>query len=324
MRKILISVIVFTSLIGLAACNSDVLVKTDIGNITKQEFYDELEQQYGENVLQNMIIVKVLEDKYDVTENEIDERIDLLKEEFGDQFPMFLMQQGFDSEDSELFRSRIHNLVLQEKVQFEGIEISDEEIEERYNDMKDNRQIEIRASHILFDLDDEDTAKDVKKRLDEGEDFAELAEEYSEDTSAVNGGDLGYFKAGQMVPEFEDAAYSLQVGEISDLVESEHGIHIITVTDIPSVEDKKEEIRYTLMTERVDQTEVDKKIEQLLRDANIDIKAKDYDALKEYFKYEDPVDDHSQDENNSQENNDQDEDSEVDDDENSNDKGDTE
>lgn len=59
-----------------------------------------------------------------------------------------------------------------------------------------------------------------------------MAEEYSTDTaSAANGGDLGWFGAGQMVAEFEEAAYALEVDEISDPVESQHGFHIIQVTD---------------------------------------------------------------------------------------------
>lgn len=316
MRKFLISIITLTSLFGLAACNSDVIVQTEVGNITKDDFYEELQMNYGESTLQNMIFVKVLEDKYEVSEEDIDNRIDLLKDELGNQFQMFLMQQGFENEDDDLFRTSVHNLVLQEKLQFEGIEVSDEEINDKYDEMLDNHEIEIKASHILFDADDEDTAKDVLKKIDEGEEFAELAKEYSEDNSAENGGDLGYFKTGQMVPEFEDAAYSLKEGEVSDLVESEHGIHIIKVTDIPSVDDKTEHIRYTLMSEKVNPEEVDKRVEQLLKDANVDIKIKDYEALEQYFNTEDPIDDEET------EDIDQNDDSQNDNDQNNNDQND--
>lgn len=74
-------------------------------------------------------------------------------------------------------------------------------------------------------------AQEIYQQLQDGADFAQLAQEYSDDTgSAANGGDLGWFARGRMVPEFEDAAFALQVDEISQPVESQFGMHIIQVT----------------------------------------------------------------------------------------------
>src|SRR5690625_1985770 len=186
MRKtIIFTLFVLVSVFGLSACNSDLIVKSDVGNITKEEFYDELKDNYGENQLYLMVLTKVLEDKYDASEEDIDNRIELLKEQQGQQFYMWLYQQGFSSEEEEEFRDNIYDMILQEEFQFEGLEATEEEMQEMFDELQEERQIEIQASHILFKFNEEDeeenkdiedvkkTAQDVKKKLDEGEDFEE-------------------------------------------------------------------------------------------------------------------------------------------------------
>jgi parvulin-like peptidyl-prolyl isomerase len=86
----------------------------------------------------------------------------------------------------------------------------------------------VRASHIL--VDKENDAWAIKSRLTEGEDFAKLATQYSKCPSKDKGGDLGYFNKGQMVPEFEQAAFSTPIGEVSDPVKTRFGWHLIKVT----------------------------------------------------------------------------------------------
>ena len=86
----------------------------------------------------------------------------------------------------------------------------------------------VRASHILvkkFSL-----AKEIKERIEQGEDFEKLAQQYSDCSSKKKGGDLGFFKRGDIVKEFEKAVYSMKVGDISEPVKTQFGYHIIKRT----------------------------------------------------------------------------------------------
>ncbi len=114
------------------------------------------------------------------------------------------------------------------------------EIEAAYNESIDlySTPEQVRASHILLKTEGKDeaavraAAEQVLQQVKAGGDFAELAKKYSEDEqSASQGGDLDYFGRGRMVPEFEQAAFSLEPGQVSDLVKSQFGFHIIKVVD---------------------------------------------------------------------------------------------
>ena len=84
-------------------------------------------------------------------------------------------------------------------------------------------------------------AEELRQRILDGEDFAELAQEYSDDPgSGVNGGDLGWFGHGAMVPSFEETAFALAVGEVSEPVESQFGWHLIEVTERDDARPKDE------------------------------------------------------------------------------------
>ena len=124
------------------------------------------------------------------------------------------------------------------------VEITEKEIESyyEYNAKMYSQPKQVKAKHILFKVAQDDTeevknkvkerAEKVLEKARKGDDFAALAKEYSEGPSKSQGGDLGYFKTGQMEPPFEEAAFALKKGEISDLVQTRFGYHIILVEDI--------------------------------------------------------------------------------------------
>jgi len=113
----------------------------------------------------------------------------------------------------------------------EGMTTLDQDSQAFYEANKDSFKVdEVTASHIL--VEDEATAKDILAKLQAGEKFEDLAKQNSIDTSNKdNGGSLGTFGKGQMVKEFEDAAFALKPGEISDVVKTDFGFHIIKVTE---------------------------------------------------------------------------------------------
>lgn len=296
MKKWLLSMSLAVGVIGLAACNNDaeVVVKTDAGDITKEELYEAMKDKYGDELIQQLVIEKVLSKKYEVTEEELDKKINEIKDQLGANFELALQQYGYDSEED--LRETFKVAILQEKAAMEEIDVTEEELKEYY----DNWMPEIKARHIL--VDNEETAKEVKKKLEEGAKFEDLAAEYSTDPgSAQNGGDLGWFGKGEMVPEFEEAAYSLDVNEVSEPVESSFGWHIIQVTDKKekkSFEEMKDELEYELKLSKIDGTVVQEAMKRELKAAGLNIEDPDLkDAFDIYLKEDNKQEDNKQEDN---------------------------
>lgn len=111
------------------------------------------------------------------------------------------------------------------------IQVSDQEVEGFYQDNKDQfvSPKSIKASHIL--VDDKDHADQIIKEIEEGLSFEEAAQKYSNCPSKEKGGDLGFFSKGQMVPEFEEAAFNMELNKVSQPIKSEFGYHIIKVNE---------------------------------------------------------------------------------------------
>jgi len=264
--------------IGLAACSNpgdEVIVSTANFEMTQDEFYNEMKKIAGEPLLQQVVLEKILNDKYEVTDEEVQAEFDAVAEQYGDQFTAALASEGLTE---KTFKDNIRFNLLRQKAQ-DDVKISDKEIQAYY----DQGKYELNARHILVETEEE--AKAIIEELKNGADFAEIAKEKSVDTgSGAQGGELGWFSVGMMVPEFNDAAYALELNTVSEPVKSDFGYHIIEVKEKREVEgygtleEKKEEIREQLKAQKAaDWTAIQ---DQLLEDAKVEIKDED---LKDAF-----------------------------------------
>lgn len=291
MKKMIISLTVAAGVMGLGACSNDnadsseVIVESKAGNITKEELYQSMKEKYGEQALQELLYQKVLAENYKVTDEEVDKKVAELKEELGENFELVLQQNQL--KDEEELKDVLKDQLLMEKAALKDVKVSDAEVKKRYEEYKP----EIKASHIL--VEDEKTAQEVKKKLEGGAKFEDLAKEYSQDPgSAAQGGDLGFFGPGKMVPEFEEAAYALEVNEISEPVKSQNGFHIIKVTEKKEKEsyDKmKDELEYELKLAQLDSNKIQEVLKGELDAANVKIKDKDLKGAAEFPEAEAPT-----------------------------------
>lgn len=208
-------------------------------------FFDEPDNEEGltlldtikEQVLERLIFTEI------ILQDAVEHGIELQEDEFNDTMEMFM---GFIEEDEELknfmaqnnisedyFREEMRKELLMMEYQehyMTHINITDEDARAFYdNNPEMFATNQVSASHIL--VEDEALANELKAQLDEGADFAELAVAHSTCPSSAQGGDLGYFGRGQMVPEFENAAFAMEVGDISEPVQTQFGWHIILLTD---------------------------------------------------------------------------------------------
>ncbi|PLS17525.1 peptidylprolyl isomerase [Bacillus sp. M6-12] len=281
MKKWLLSLAVTAGVLGLTACtdsgDSEAVVETKAGDITKDELYNTLKDRFGDQVLQELVYEKVLEDKYKVTDKELDERVNQFKADLGENFEMALSQYGYENEKQ--FKESLKIGMLQEKAALKDVKASEKEMKAHYEEIRP----EIRARHIL--VADLKTAQEVKKKLDAGAKFEDLVKQYSTDEgSKAKGGDLDWFGPGAMVPEFENAAYALEKNEISEPVQSEHGFHIIQLTDKKEKKpynEMKKQLEYEVKTSKIDQEKVNKAVDKELKDAKVEIKDKDLEKALE-------------------------------------------
>ncbi|MGR3761213.1 peptidylprolyl isomerase [Roseobacteraceae bacterium NS-SX3] len=172
-----------------------------------------------------------------------------LKQELHGEVPQYV-ELSVENEERALLAANVIESVMSKAASEDDLRAA---YEERYSDGDGGD--EFNASHILVET--EEQAKAVKEELDAGADFATLAKEKSTGPSGPNGGQLGWFKKGQMVPEFEGAVLDLRSGEVSDPVQTQFGWHVILLHErrksaAPDFDAVKDEIASELRNQAVE------------------------------------------------------------------------
>lgn len=284
MKKVLTGIISFVMILSLTGCHEvpkledgkEVLVSFNDEklNISVEDLYNKLKEEYGVNYLVEMVDTKILDKIYetnDIAKAYLDRRIETLKTYYGgeDKLLETLKNYGYQSIDDfkvSLLLTYKRELALKDYVKKN---ITEKEIQKYYDDEMFG---DIIASHILIKVDttsastdDEkkeaetkalETVNEVLKKLEDGEKFADLAKKYSQDDSTKNnGGKLEAFNKGDMESEFEKAAMNLEVGKYTKTaVKTSYGYHIIykeEQKEKASLEDVKQTIINNLVDEKI-------------------------------------------------------------------------
>jgi foldase protein PrsA len=251
MKKVIATVTLGAALVGLSACSlgNDTLVETKSGNITKDDLYNKMVDTSGATALEQLIEENVLRNNYSVTDKEVAAELKTVKKQFStdEEFKSALESSGIKNEAA--LKKQIELSLIQQKAVTAGVDKSEKKLKAYYEKHKEDFET-AKASHIL--VQDEKAANEIKKKLDDGGDFSKLAKEYSIDTAtASKGGDLGEFKRSDMVTEFSDAAFSIKLNTISDVIKTDYGYHIIKVTERKqkTYEQAKDEVEKAYLSE---------------------------------------------------------------------------
>ncbi len=222
-------------------------------NLSDEAVRDSLREEFLDRMIEDKVLLVEAErdTSINITNKEVDEALTTQIEMIRSQFPSEdAFQEQLRSEGLTLnglrdqYRDEVKNQILKDMLiqkRLAGVRVSSGEVKKFYDENKASlpeKPAGVRLSHILLDAQPGQATRDsllqyvglILQKVNDGEDFGLLAKTYSDDPSGSEGGDLGWFSRGEMVPEFEDAAFGLQPGQISDVVESPFGFHIIKGT----------------------------------------------------------------------------------------------
>ncbi len=284
----------------------ELLISVDETKISAMDFYTQLKDKYGKDLLIEIVDKLILEEKYkenDELTKYVSEQIDSIKQQYGGDEAFAAALKQYSTTEKELSGQIAldyrRNLAINDYIKSN---LTNDEINNYY---KDSIRGDIKASHILIKSDAKEDATDeekekadkkakqkaeeVIKKLNDGAKFADLAKEYSSDGTKDNGGDLGWFGKGQMVDAFETAVVALKKNEYTkEPVKSEFGYHVILKTGTkkkPALKNVKDEIKDKLVTEKLnaDASLKYKALEKIRKEAGLKIED---DSLKSnYNKY---------------------------------------
>jgi len=217
------------------------------GRLPEVSQLDQIRSQVLENLIARDLLYQESQKKgIKISEEEVNQQLIKLKAQFPNEAEFNNALNRMDLTEASIKEKLERDLALKKLIEDEiapKVTVSDSEIRAFYeNNPATFKQPErVKASHILIKVDPQANASQkaeaqkkidlVQAKLQKGEDFGALAKEYSEGPSGPQGGDLGYFARGQMVKPFEDAAFAMKPGEVSGMVETRFGYHLIKVTD---------------------------------------------------------------------------------------------
>lgn len=277
MKKILLSTFA-TSALLLAGCSSNPEVaSTEAGRIREEDLYAEMKSEplqggmtVGETVLQKMLLDDVFNHLYgdQVSDEDVDAEFEQAAEELGsvEEYEQLLEAQGIDI---NYVKDNIRLTQLIRAAVADNVEITEEDLEKEYEAQRPFATVQ----HIL--VEDEETANEVLTQLDEGAEFADLVEEYSQDPGSVENEGKYTFNEGEMVPEFEEATAELEESETtSEPVETDMGFHIIRrlETEYAPFDEQRDALEQSVLEGYMqDQAFMSELITNLADEANVQI-----------------------------------------------------
>lgn len=290
-RFLALAIVLGTGLLsGCTNAGEKTVVSYKGGTISEQEVMDSLKKMQGaDSAVQQLIVYQVFEDKYgdDVSTKEIDSQYDQTKKQLGDSFDSQLKSAGYTE---QTFKDSIkQSLAFQEGLK-KHIKLTDEDLKTAWESFHPEVEAQI------IQVASEDDAKDVKKAADKGDDFSKLAKDKSTDTTTKeDGGKVKFDSTTTTVPaEVKEAAFKLKDGQVSDVITSTNASTYNTEYYVVKMvknqnkgndmdKYKKELKEIATDTKLSDSTFQNKVIGEVLKDANVKIKDKDFENVLSTF-----------------------------------------